>query len=218
MSEKIDQEAGELFATSEPEEKESNSNPDANQDTDNGEGDNLDLDIEEKNTKTAEEQKQKQIKTWLKRVESGEAKIDDIPEKWLQNEVKERYQPPVDYDKIVEEKLQAKEVEKNFEALKNELDKVKSKLSGEQKKEIEDTFKDLRKDGVIKDKALKLAMKAAGAIPKKEDPRRQAMRVPMPGNYGEINEDKLQALSDPDAYKKLSPKERIELLEKVRGK
>lgn len=138
------------------------------------------LDLEENKVKKQADEKQKQISSWVNRVNAGKANISDIPFDWLKKEVEARVSPPVDFDKIIEEKLRAKEAEKRFTELKAGLNSLK--LTGAQKEEVKATYSELVADGVAKDKALEVAMKAAGVKSRRESElfeQRDALRLPI---------------------------------------
>jgi hypothetical protein len=162
-------------------------------------------------TKKAQEEREKQIKTYLDRVNSGKMGVNEIPHKWIKDEVAKRTTPNVDIDKLIEEKLEARESTKRFETLKSEL--KSQKLTSEQAEVVKSTYAELAQNGLKKDKALEMAMKIAGVQNKPDDTDelKKAMRIPTPSYDGQT-----RSVKDVDKVLKLSEAERLKHYEAIR--
>jgi len=181
------------------------------------EQDTLDL---ESTTSKAEEAKQKQINAWQRKLDEGKVNITDLPEnlKWLAPHLTEptAKKTDPDIDAIVERKIAEKEELHKFMQMKEGLSELN--LTNAQKKELEAEFKDLRSSGLPQTKALEKAMKLAGVDPdgQKADKLKQRMSMPKESYYSVgLSGEKVPAPGT-DAFNKLSPEERVTVLERLR--
>lgn len=201
MSEDRKQVDGELFDTKDPESgSDAASTTKEDEETSKGEESEEALDLDE-GTASKEEQKQKQVDTWVKKIESGDASLDDLKkhQAWLKPLLEEKLNKTaeadskaeeLDVEAIVDKKIAEKEDLREFKSIKADLNSTK--LSGKQKAELEAEFKDLRSMGFNRVQALEKAMKIAGVKTEVPSSRRSKMTPPRPSAYsgsGEIGKD-----------------------------
>jgi len=164
----------------------------------------------------AQSERGRQVAAWTAKVLSGEINIDALPSKqqWLKADIEKlllsKGKAAAEDDDLIdarlEKKLQEKEATRRFE---QKLAEVKSeKLSKYQKSQLEAEYKDLRANGVPKDKALEKALRFAQAEDKREEApiQRKRMEIPHTGNY--MGND---LADEADAFLKKPEKERLEM-------
>lgn len=175
--------------------------------------------LEEKNQTEADNsakvQRQKQIDAW---VAKGPDALSTLPadKEWLRSHVEARFKlidKEPEIDKLIEQKMAAKEAEKRYNAHKATLKSMK--LKGDQQAKIQTRQDQLLARGVPKDEALEIAMEAAGISLDPEDQDRmilrQRMAVPNQGTNRVVDSD--PKVNDPDFHKKVTdPKEKMRLL------
>jgi len=210
----------ELFGTSEESEgvESSTSTTDevsGNATTDSEESDSLDLDESpvKENATSAKEQADKQVETWIARVVTGKADLSEIPHKWLRDKV-ETHLSALDktpaITELIDKKFAEKHADNEFQSMKRELNA--SKLSANQKAELQAEFKENLELGMPRHIALKKAIKAASVdLAPSTDELRRSMAVPTAGRP-------VKDSRDADSYDQLpkDPKERLKALEAQR--
>jgi len=150
----------------------------------------LDLGEESNNTSKQEDAKQAQLDGVYKKVKLGETSLDNLNKRqeWMKpylearleaESQKEKKSKELDLDALLDEKLAAKEAEQRFQEMKSSLNN--SDLTANQKAEISAEYKELRADGVSKDKALAKALKIAGV---KAPTGKSALIPPRPNTVG----------------------------------
>lgn len=205
MSEDITQELGELAATETPE---AGSDP-ASTTVTGEESTVLDLESEKH---TAAEQKEKQIAAYQKKLDAGEIALDQIPAKlkWVREELEKRQAKSqkeeakaqeLDVDAIVERKLAEKQEDQQFNTLKSDLES--QDLTSEERSTLTAEYKDLRKAGLGKLKALEKAKKLAGI-------GTNVARPSAPSSFRQVREE--QKADSIEAIMKLPEEKRIAAL------
>lgn len=181
------------------------------------ETDELDLEEDKNvNLSKSEKERQKQIDVWHRRVTSGEVELNDLPKdlKWLKPHILERLdaeKKTPDIERLVEQKFAEKEDKAKFVSLKETL--KHAKLTKAQQKDLQNEFKDLRKDGLQPSKALMKAMRIVGVeLETAPDELRKAMKLPPSG--GRVTDT--PKVLDPNAFSTVPEKERIKELERLR--
>lgn len=216
MSDDTTQDDTELFDSETPE---SGADPASTSDDSEEESDTEEteesLDLEDEKP-SAKAQKQKQVDTWMRKIERGEASVDDLKksQQWLKPLLEGKLNAKakanakakeLDVDAIIEEKLAAKEDDKQFASLKADLNKVK--LSADQKAEIKSEYKDLIAMGASRATALEKSIKYAKIDLQPSSSRKAKMKLPKPGGYkaGGIDPD----MSYSEMYENVSEEKRI---------
>lgn len=204
MSEDITQELGELAAT-----ENSEASSETASTTPQGEESTLDL---ESDKTTAAEQKEKQLAAFQKKLDNGDMTLDQIPAnlKWVRTEIEKRQAKlqkeeakaqELDVDAIVERKLAEKQADKDFKTLKSDLES--RELTSEEREALTAEYKDLRKEGLGKLKALEKAKKLAGI-------GESTARPSAPNSYRPVREE--QKADSIEAIMKLPEAKRIAAL------
>lgn len=216
MSEDTKQADGELFDTEAPESSsDAASTTDEDQeDPESSESEESEeiLDLDDKSS--AEVQKQKQVDAWAKKIESGEAALEDLPkhQKWLKKPLEKlleksskdkKISEEYDIDALLEQKLQQKEDDKEFKALRGDLNDAK--LSQKQRIELKTEYEDLRSSGLSKAKALQKALRIVGLELETSD-RRSKMTAPKAAP--QVGDD----VTDENFRSTMSEKERVKRL------
>lgn len=182
-----------------------------------GEENKASLDLQE--TSSKEEAKQAQIDAFYRKVKLGEISLDDIPDRqgWMKpfiearldtESVKENKKKALDVTDIVQEALQAERAEGRFQ---DQFDSLKSMdLTANQMATINAEFKELRSNGMSKDKALDTARRLAGI--EITSTRRNAMSPPNPNTVSTNPNDEVTMDNFREKLKQGDPR-RIEFLE-----
>lgn len=168
----------------------------------------------EKAADTAAIQTQKNVDHWVNEITSGRKSLTDLPtdKQWLKTHIEAKLgaiQKEPEIDKLIDERLNRKEEERNYKTLRSSLQSMK--LTGEQKDTVKTEFKDLRESGLTEFKALEKAMKMAG-IPMDQEEQdrlilRQRMSVPRQGT-GRVK-DSNPKITDEDFFESTSSGERM---------
>lgn len=169
----------------------------------------------EKAENSAKVQRQKQIDAWVAKGPDALAKLPPDKE-WLRPHIEARFKlmdKEPEIEKLIEQKMAAKEAEKRYLAHKTFLKSMK--LKGEQQAKIQARQDQLLARGVPKDEALEIAMEAAGISLDSEDQERmvlrQRMAVPIQGDTKLVDSD--VKVTDPDFHSKVTdPKEKMAML------
>jgi len=164
---------------------------------------------------SAKVQRQKQIDAWVAKGPDGLEKLPPDKE-WLRSHVEARFKlmdKEPEIEKIIEQKMAAKEADKRYNDHKALLKSMK--LKGDQQAKIQTRQDQLLARGVPKDEALEIAMEAAGISLDPEDQDRmilrQRMAVPVQGNNRVVDSD--AKVHDNDFHSKVTdPKEKMRLL------
>lgn len=156
---------------------------------------------------TAEKIRQKQVRAWRNKIEDGEATIEDLPpnQKWIAKYLEtDKTVAPVsdeELDRRLEEKLNAREEEKQFKSMLDELNEMG--LSNKKRAALNAEYKSLREDGVSRVKALEKAKRLAGV----EVQSRYGGTLPVVGSYAPKQRDE-----------DLTSEQRVARLEEMRKK
>jgi len=108
----------------------------------------------------AAEQRSKQVETWSERYYNGDIELSEVP-KWIQKEINKADTPneQESFDKKFEARIKKERDNDSYNALKESLNDIA--MTKAQREALKKNFQDLKKDGIAKGKALKLAMKIA---------------------------------------------------------
>lgn len=187
MSDKHEQEGGELLLdTDQPE-----SAADGADDTDNDDGEqkqeSLDLDDNDKLSKNevakGEEQRQKKISTYQARIDRGELTLDQLPpnEKWLAEHLQPKKTDAIIDKEAVRSVLQEERAKQAFIDQKEAL--ANADLPSDKIQKLNEKFKLFRAKGLSKLDALEAAKEIAQIDLEelKLAPKRNAMKLPKPG-------------------------------------
>ena len=151
------------------------------------EQDDLDLGEEQGTTSKAEEKKQKQVRAWQRKIEDGEATLEDLPPNlgWLKGDLKKALgvKPEVDTADIkalLREEIKLEKEAVRFSDLQDELN---TNLDSEQKARVANAYERLRAKKLPKLDSLELALEVAGIDLDKMgvDAKRSRMKIPSPG-------------------------------------
>ncbi len=219
MSEDANQEDGEqLFADT----AESESNPDEASTTEATESElgeeSQELTLEDpkgeepkSKASIAEENKQKQLAAWEKKINDGDAVVEDAP-KWIQKQIA----PPVDVQAVVKEQLELERQAQKFTELKDNL--TVARLPKAEQAALQEEFKKYRDLGLPMYDALETAVKVSGVkLPTQQalDAKRKSMSLPKPGYYSDGDTDTKGEMS-PDKFDRMSEEKRMEWMESQR--
>jgi|GEM_PF-3660429 len=171
----------------------------------------------EKKQSEREAQIQGQVDSWMVKLISGKADIDDLPPnmQWLrprlEGELALLNKAP-DIENLVERKFREKEEKLTYEALTSRL--KKTRLNKAQQEAVQIEYTDLRDSGLSKAKALEKAMRLAGIDfdEIKRNELRSSMRIPRTGGSPEVEHD----FSDAESLKKVPESKRIAMYENQR--
>ena len=183
------------------------------------EQDSLDLNTEDKvETSKAEEKKQKQLEAWKKKIEGGNATLDDLPANlgWLKSDLEKVLEVKKEVEKadiksLLREELKAEKEAVRFADLQEDLD---SNLSADQKHQVSSAYKRLMSKGLSKLDSLEMAMEITGIDLDKMglDARRSRMKIPSPGRKGKAEVADMKDMDWGDVVKNFSKEQRQEYL------
>lgn len=179
----------------------------------------LDDEVEERRLSPQEIQMQKQIDVWVDKIVSGERGIDELPrnQEWMIPHIEERINQAAkapEIEDIVERKLQQREEARQFDQMKNDLERTP--LSRTQKEDLQQQYQDLRQSGLTQAKALKIAMQLAGVDPAAHQRDEMRKRMALPRSGFTDREEPTGEISDVGELSKLSEDKRLELYESTR--
>jgi phage/plasmid-associated DNA primase len=127
----------------------------------------------------SKEQKIKQINSYLSKVELGKITLEDAPH-WMHDDLKKKLgqgEPKQDIDKIIEEKLSQKLIEKEEDAGFKKLEQEISNygITADQKEELETEYNEFLELGLSPFKALNKAVKVSRVLTSSSN---RALNVP----------------------------------------
>lgn len=186
---------------------------------------NLDDEEVEESSETpeakSEKMRQQQVNAWVRKVESGEATLDDLSERqqWLVPLVKEKLGSKEslkkeDLRELAREEIarvrQEAEEDAKFSELRNTLQDLS--LTRQQREVLEAKFKSL-KPKLGKLEALQLAIEVSGVDLEDTVVYRRAMSTPRVGNGVKTSGENWESV-DPNS---MSSDKRYEMVQKLRG-
>ena len=185
------------------------------------EQDDLDLDEGQVKASKAEETKQKQVAAWKRKIESGDATIDDLPTNlgWLKGDVEKALEvkkavAEADIKSLLREEIKAEKETIKFQELQDDLN---SALNADQKVKVSDAYKRLRSKGLSKLDSVEMAMEVAGVNldEMSVDARRSRMAIPSPGRNKSGASKDIDSMPWGEVAQKFSKEKRQEYLRKL---
>ena len=225
MSEINEQDNGEqIFATESPESDNTDSNDTTidNEDVDSSEQEDKELKLKEPEQPTSgADQKEKQIQSFVQAIKDDKKSFDDIPEKWLKNEVKARLNTlttPVERTSVKSEVRQAiiaEREEQRYSALISELNVLG--LDRAKQDKLQEEYTNFRGLNLSKLNALESAMKIANVDLQQEfiERKRQGMKIPKASYRKSSNGEIDTGSSYEEIHSNVSEEKRIEHLRKL---